>query len=120
MMTQEEFVDVKEMRDAGMTYAEIAEKTGYHRTTIAKWIKTGGPPERRAPAAERVVVTGRWQRRIAELLEQRPALLSTSVHDVLVAEGFGGSYATVVREARRIRGPRFRDVAGGCCGVAPL
>jgi transposase len=108
MMTQEEFMDVKGMRAAGMTYAGIAEATGYHRTTIAKWIKAGGPPERRAPAADRVVLTDRWQRRIAELLEERPALLSTSIHDLLVAEGFDGSYATVVREARGIRGPRFR------------
>jgi hypothetical protein len=46
MMTQEEFMDVKQMRASGMTYAEIAEKTGYHRTTIAKWIKAGGPPVR--------------------------------------------------------------------------
>lgn len=108
MMTQEEFMDVKDMRASGMTYAEIAEKTGYHRTTIAKWIKAGGPPEQRAPAAERVVLTGRWQSRIAELLKHQPSLLSTSIHDVLVAEGFGGSYVTVVREARRLRGPRFR------------
>jgi transposase len=108
MMTQEEFMDVKGMRAAGMTYAEIAEATGYHRTTIAKWIANGGPPGRRAPAADRVVLTDRWKTRIAQLLEQRPALLSTSIHDVLAAEGFAGSYATVVREARRIRGPRFR------------
>ena len=33
MTTQEEFVDVNEMRDAGMTFVEIAEATGYHRTT---------------------------------------------------------------------------------------
>jgi integrase len=40
--------------------------------------------------------------------QDQPALLSTSIHDLLVAEGFDGSYATVVREARRIRRPRFR------------
>ena len=49
------------MRAAGMTFAEIAEATGYHRTTIAKWIANGGPPAKRAPVAERVVVTDRWQ-----------------------------------------------------------
>jgi transposase len=108
MMTQEEFMDVKDMRASGMTYAEIADKVGYHRTTIAKWIKAGGPPERRASAAERVVLTDRWRRRIAELLEHQPVLLSTSIHDALKAEGFDGSYATVVRAVRAIRGPRFR------------
>jgi transposase len=108
MMTQEEFVDVQEMHAAGMTLSEIADATGYHRTTIAKWIANGGPPAQRAPAADRVVLTDRWQTRIAELLDTQPALLSTSLHDLLTAEGFDGSYVTVVREARRIRGPRFR------------
>jgi hypothetical protein len=61
MMTQEEFVDVKEMYAAGMTLSEIADATGYHRTTIAKWIADGGPPARRAAAADRVVLTDRWQ-----------------------------------------------------------
>jgi hypothetical protein len=57
MMTQEEFMDVNGMRAAGMTLSEIADATGYHRTTIAKWIKPGGPPERRAPAAERIAAS---------------------------------------------------------------
>lgn len=102
-------MDVQRMRAEGMSFVEIAEATGYHRTTIANWIKAGGPPQKRAPAVERVVLTDRWQRRIAELLEAQPALLSTSIHDVLVAEGFGGSYATVVRAVREIRGPRFKS-----------
>jgi transposase len=108
MMTQEEFMDVKRMHDEGMTFTEIAEATGYHRTTIAKWIRAGGPPEKRAAAAERVVLTDRWQRRIEQLVAAHPALLSTSIHDLLVAEGFDGSYVTVARAVRAIRGPRFK------------
>lgn len=50
-MTQQEFMDVKRMHDEGMTFTEIAEATGSHRTTIAKWIRAGGPPEKRATAA---------------------------------------------------------------------
>lgn len=107
-MTQEEFMDVKRMHDEGMTFTEIADATGYHRTTIAKWIRAGGPPEKRAAAAERVVLTDRWQRRIEQLVAAHPALLSTSIHALLAAEGFDGSYVTVARAVRQIRGPRFK------------
>ncbi len=108
MMTQEEFMDVVQMHAEGMTFSEIAEATGYHRATIAQWIKAGGPPPKRRPAKARVVVTGRWQQRIADLVREHPALLSTSIYDVLVAEGFDGSYPTVVRAVRALRGPRFK------------
>jgi DNA-binding IclR family transcriptional regulator len=47
MMTQEEFMDVVRMHAEGMTFSEIAEATGYHRTTVAQWIKAGGPPPKR-------------------------------------------------------------------------
>ena len=107
MMTQEEFMDVVRMHAQGMTFTEIAEATGYHRQTIAKWVRAGGPPPRRQPPVAEVV-TGRWQARITELLREQPALLSTSVFDLLLAEGFAGSYATVVRAVRQVRGPRFR------------
>lgn len=101
-------MDVVGMHAEGMSFTEIAEATGYHRTTIAQWVRSGGPLPKRRPAATRVVLTGRWQARIADLVREQPALLSTSVYDVLVAEGFGGSYATVVRAVRGLRGPRFK------------
>ena len=74
MMTQEEFMDVKGMRAAGLTYAEIAEATGYHRTTIATWIKAGGPPERRTPAADRVVLTVGGPRLLVRSLSPQGAI----------------------------------------------
>ena len=107
-MTQEEFMDVVQMHAEGMTFSEIADATGYHRATVAQWIKAGGPPPKRRPAQQRVVVTDRWQQRIADLVREHPALLSTSIYDVLVAEGFDGSYPTVVRAVRMLRGPRFK------------
>lgn len=99
---------MKRMHAEGMTFTEIAEATGYHRTTVSEWIRNGGPPPKRQTAPQRVVMTDRWQGRIADLVREHPALLATSIHDVLAAEGFAGSYATVVRQVRRIRGPRFK------------
>jgi hypothetical protein len=45
---------------------------------------------------------------VASLLEAYPRLLAVSVFSKLRAEGFVGSYPTVVREVRSIRGPRLR------------
>lgn len=107
MMTQEEFMDIRQIRAEGMTYAEIADATGYHRTTISEWIRSGGPPASRAAVPDRLVITEAWQVRVAKLLRAQPSLLSTSVHDVMAAEGFDGSYPTVARAVRQVRGPRF-------------
>jgi transposase len=38
-------------------------------------------------------------------------LLATSVFEVVVAEGFDGSYPSVVRAVRDLRDPRFRPAA---------
>ena len=56
-------------------------------------------------------MTSVWRARIEVLLGAHPRLLATSVHNKLRAEGFGGSYPTVVRAVRDIRGPRFRAAA---------
>src|SRR5207244_11894049 len=50
----------------------------------------------------------RWRDRIDELLSAKPRLLATSIFEILKAERFAGSYPTVVRYVRDVRGPRFR------------
>ena len=107
MLSQEEYVDVLALRRQGLTIAEIAAETGYHPATIGKWLAAGGPPERRPTPAPRVVDEA-WAARIAELVRPAPRLLATSVFEILVAEGFEGSYPTVARHLRERRGPRFR------------
>lgn len=103
---------VHDLHRQGWSKKEIAAELGYHPATVAKWLRHDGPPERRVvPDTERVM-TERWRRRVAGLLEAYPRLLSVSVFHKLRAEGFAGSYPTVVREVRAIRGPRFRSAAG--------
>ena len=108
MLTQEEYMDVLGMRRQGWSINEIARDLGYHPATVSKWLKAGGPPAARAlPVSERVV-DARWGKRIAELIEPPSRLLSTSVFEIISAEGFAGSYPSVVRAVRDLRGPRFR------------
>ncbi len=109
MLTQEEYVnDVLALRRQGMTIAEIAVKVGYHPATVSKWLRTGGPPPQREVAPTQRVIDGHWQARIAELVAPPSRLLATRVFEVIVAEGFNGSYPSVVRAVRDLRGPRFR------------
>jgi transposase len=110
MMTQEEYVNgVLALKRQGKTITEIAEELGYHPATISKWLQNGGPPPARSMAAAQLVIDGRWANRIAELIAP-PAekLLARSVFAIITAEGFEGSYQTVVRHLRELRGPRFR------------
>ena len=108
MFTQEEYMDVLGMRSQGWTIAEIARETNYHRATVSKWLRDGGPPPARTTDPTLLVVDERWGRRIAELIEPPSRLLATSVYEIITVEGFSGSYPSVVRRVRAIRGPRFR------------
>lgn len=49
MMTEEEFMDIRQMHAEGMTYVEIAVETGYQRSTISDRIRNGGPLPNAAP-----------------------------------------------------------------------
>lgn len=101
-------MDVLGMKRQGWTIAEIARETKYHPATVSKWLKEGGPPPARTADPALLVVDERWGKRIAELIAPPSRLLSTSVYEIIVAEGFTGSYPSVVRRVRELRGPRFR------------
>lgn len=105
MMNQEDYVNVNDLHKQGWTISEIAQETGWHRTTISQRLKAGPPAPRSTEAS---VMTDVWRSKIVSMLETHPRLLAVSVHNKLSAEGFVGSYPTVVRAVRDIRGPRFR------------
>jgi len=108
MLNQEDYVRLHELKNEGWTNREIADELGYHPATIAKWLKEGGPPGPRVVPDEAKVMDAHWKERVALLLRAHPRLLAVSVHNRVRAEGFTGSYPTVVREVRAFRGPRFR------------
>ena len=111
MMNQEEYVDLHALKNEGWTNKEIAEELGFHPATVAKWLKAGGPPGRVEVPDERRVMTERWRARVESLLAAHPRLLAVSIFNKLRAEGFAGSYPTVARAVRDVRGPRFRAAA---------
>jgi transposase len=109
MLTQEEYVQrVLELKRQGWSVTEIARELGYHPATISKWLKAGGPPETRTVNPAERVIDDRWATRIDELIAPPSKLLATSVFEIMKAEGYPGSYPSVVRQVRKRRGPRFR------------
>ena len=105
-------MDVLAMRRQGMSYVEIGEELGYHPDTISAWVKKGGPPPARTIEDKDRVVDPVWADRLTELLVGNPKLLAKSLFEIISAEGFCGSYPTVVRWVREQRGPRFRAADG--------
>jgi transposase len=108
MMTQEEFMDVLALNRQGFTITDIARAVGHHPATVSAWIKRGGPPAGRKLDPADGVVNDHWAGRIVELLEGNANLLGTSVERLLRAEGFEGSYPTLIRHLRELRGVRTR------------
>jgi transposase len=104
MMTQEEFMDVVALRRQGWTITDIAAAVGRHPDTVSAWLKRGGPPAHRVVTD--TIIDEHWAKRVGELLAKNPNLLATSVARILAAEGFTGSYPTLVRYLRGVRGPR--------------
>ncbi|ESW63719.1 hypothetical protein X772_36265 [Mesorhizobium sp. LSJC280B00] len=47
---QEIFETLHALRDEGLSYSEIARRTGYERRSIANWLKFKAPPDRRRAA----------------------------------------------------------------------
>lgn len=109
MLTQEEYMQrVLELRRQGWSISEIAREVGYHPATISKWLRAGGPPASRVVNPTERVIDDRWAARIDSLIAPPSRLLATSVFEILSAEGYPGSYPSVVRYVRARRGPRFR------------
>ena len=59
MMNQETYVETKGLHAQGWTMNEIAEATGWHRSTVSDQLKNGPPPERRATA--QLMMTDVWR-----------------------------------------------------------
>ena len=79
MMTQQNYVNINDLHKQGWTILEIAEATGWLRTTVSNYLKNGPPPATRA--TEATVMTEHWQARIESMLGSWPRLQSVSIHN---------------------------------------
>ena len=86
MLTQEEYVQrVLELKRQGWSITEIAAEVGYHPATVSKWLKAGGPPDKRTVNPAVRVIDARWASRIDALIAPPSKLLATSVFEIIRA-----------------------------------
>ena len=95
---------VQVLHAAGWTISQIAEHVGYHPATVSGWLKNGGPPAKPSTPIDEQVVDERWRTRIGELLAHNASLQATSIMRIISAEGFDGSYPSLTRYLRTVRG----------------
>ncbi len=111
MMTQEEYMDVMALHREGWSIKNIADAIGRHPATVSGWITNGGPPAKREVKAIDPVIDERWAKSIDEILSANRNLLGTSVMRLLKPQGFEGSYPTLSRHLRQVRGVRSQRTA---------
>ena len=106
MMTQEEFMNVQTLHAAGWTIRQIAEHVGYHPATVSGWLKQRWPAADAASAGRRCgdrrTVADRGSR---GCWRRTRSCRRRSIMRVIGAEGFDGSYPTLTRHLRSVRGP---------------
>ena len=120
LLSTEEWMDLRAfraLRDAGASWAEIAQETGHDWRTVKKYLAPDAPD--RPPAVTACRPTRRkliddYTPLIDEMLKKERRLRATVIHQRLVAEhGFGGSYQRTklyVSEARERLWPEPPDL----------
>jgi hypothetical protein len=89
----------------GLSIREISRRTGVHRDTISRAVKSTGPPRYRRP--RRPSKLDPFKDEIHRLLADDPKLPGTRLRELLVALGYDGSKTIVDDYLREVR-PLFR------------
>lgn len=92
---QEIFETLHALRDEGLSYSEIARRTGYERSSIANWLKFKAPPDRRRAALN---PTSPWyfEAFLAQCWKDGNRCGRHLFHDVK-QRGYTGSFANLER-----------------------
>ena len=99
MLTEEDDVEIHALAARGWSVSAISRHTGRDRKTIAKYLKGEGAGRRRRPAPSCLEP---FRGYIAARFVDDPHLPAVTLLDELVDAGFDRSYATLVRELRRL------------------
>lgn len=105
MIGKGQVMDIWSLHRQGYSFREIGRRLKLDRRTVAKYVANGELPGyhrgRRASGLEP------YQEMIRDWLGQE-AYTARRLHRMVVEQGYGGSYETVKRYVRRVRGERAR------------
>lgn len=100
MINQEEYMDIVSLARQGYSRRQIAQKTGLDRRTVGKYLK-----EQQAPAYKKVQRQSKLEP-FYPLMEgwlAQQNFQATRIFELLLAEGFVGSYSIVKRHVRELK-----------------
>jgi transposase len=96
-------VDIRRLRDEGLSKSQVAKRLGLNRRTVSKY--WDGPAE--SPSTpeykERASVVAPWMDYIKSRLGKYPELSAKRLYDEVKKKGYSGSERTVRREVAKIR-----------------
>ncbi len=118
---QEIFGMLHALRQKGLSYSEIARRTGYERRSIAKWLAFKPPPDRRRAALN---PTSPWyfETFLAQCWKEGNRCGRHLFHDVK-QRGYTGSFANLERLLgawRRSERARVDDIPSTALGLEPV
>ena len=95
MLDLQDFLTLKELQTQGLSYSEIARRTGFSRKTIRKYIDSDAPPEakKRSPKSSKL---DDYKDYIVQRLKDYPVTAS-EIYKEIQERGFAGKY-TIVRD----------------------
>lgn len=105
MIKKEHLMDIRSLAKQGYSYRQIARMTGLHRLTVKKYLTEGTQPVYKK--VERNSLLAPYYDLIQGWLSQQD-YQATRIHELLVAQGYVGSYDTVRRYVGTIKEQRDR------------
>jgi transposase len=105
MIGKEECMDIWALAKQGYSQRAIAKKLGLNRRTVAKYLSLGELP--RYKTVSRRSGLEPYHGMIKDWLSQED-YQATKIHDLLVLQSYEGSYETVKRFVRKVKGDRDR------------
>ena len=105
MITKEKYMEIWSLHKQGLSQSTIARKLGMSRNTVSKYLKSGEMPEAKTPEMHSKLEP--FYQMIQDWLSE-DNYQATKIHELLMVQGFTGSYDVTLRYVRKLKQERSR------------
>jgi len=111
MLTMEEFLIIRDLYNQGLNISQIAQKTGFDRKTVRKYLSACTPPSVK-PRTSKPSKLNAYKEYIQQRITEYP-LSATRLYREIQEMGYTGKYTIVKDYIRSIRPPEGTSAASG-------